>query len=157
MPSSLARHWRFDPGIAFLNHGSFGACPVAVLEAQRDWRDRMEAEPVRFLARELDGHLAVVREALGRFVGADPDDLALVTNATGAVNAVLRSLSFEPGDEILTTDHEYNATLNVIRHVAGQSGARVVVAALPFPAISADDIVERLLAAVTGRTRLATR
>ncbi len=115
----------------------------------------MEAEPVRFLARELDGHLAASRAALGGFVGADPDDLAFVTNATGAVNAVVRSLSFEPGDEILTTDHEYNAILNVLRHVAERDGARVVVARLPFPGRSADDVVERVLAAATARTRLA--
>jgi isopenicillin-N epimerase len=155
MPSALARHWRLDPSIAFLNHGSFGACPVHVLEAQRDWQDRMEAEPVRFLARELDDGMARAREALGAFVGADPDDLAFVTNATGATNMVARSLRFAPGDEILTTDHEYNAILNVIRDVAARDGARAVVAALPFPASTADDLAERVLAAATDRTRLA--
>lgn len=140
--------------MTFLNHGSFGACPGPVLEVQREWQDRMEAEPVRFLARELDGHLAASRAALGRFVGADPDDLAFVTNATGAVNAVVRSLSFTRGDEILTTDHEYNAILNVLRHVAERDGARVVVAHLPFPGSSADDVAERILAATNSRTRL---
>jgi isopenicillin-N epimerase len=154
MPSALAAHWNLDPRIAFLNHGSFGACPVAVLATQSEWRNRMEAEPVRFLARELDGHLGEVREVLGEFVGAGPDDLALVTNATGAVNAVLRSLRFEPGDEILTTDHEYNAIINVIRYVAARDGARAVVVGLPFPAISPEDVVERVLAAVTPKTRL---
>ena len=155
MPSVLARHWRLDPAVTFLNHGSFGACPGPVLDVQREWQDRMEAEPVRFLARELDGHLAACREALGGFVGADPDDLAFVTNATGAVNAVVRSLSFAEGDEILTTDHEYNAILNVLRHVAERDGARVVVARLPFPGTSAADVAERILAAATARTRIA--
>ena len=154
MPSVLAHHWRLDPAVTFLNHGSFGACPEPVLDVQREWRDRMEAEPVRFLARELDGHLVASRGALGEFVGADPDDLAFVTNATGAVNAVVRSLSFKPGDEILTSDHEYNAILNVLRHVAERDGARVVVARLPFPGTSAEDIVERVLAAANSRTRL---
>jgi isopenicillin-N epimerase len=155
MPSVLAGHWRLDPAVTFLNHGSFGACPGPVLDVQRGWQDRMEAEPVRFLARELDGHLAAGRAALGEFVGANPDDLAFVTNATGAINAVVRSLSFNPGDEILTTDHEYNAIINVLRHVATRDGARVVVARLPFPGRSADDVVERVLAAVTARTCLA--
>jgi isopenicillin-N epimerase len=155
MPSVLARHWRLDPAVTFLNHGSFGACPGPVLDVQREWQDRMEAEPVRFLARELDGHLTASRAALAEFVGADPDDLAFVTNATGAVNAVVRSLSFDPGEELLTTDHEYNAIINVLRHVAERDGARVVVVRLPFPGSSADDVVERVLAAVTSRTRLA--
>ena len=112
-------------------------------------------QPVKFLSRELDGHLAGVRQAIGAFVGADPDDLGLIANATGGVNAVLRSLRFEQGDEILTTDHEYNAVLNVARHVAARDGARVVVARLPFPAVSEDDMVDRILAAATDRTRLA--
>ena len=143
------------PEVTFLNHGSYGACPTEVLDVQRAWRDRLEPQPVRFLSRELDGHLAEVRRALGAFVGADPDDLGLIANATGGVNAVVRSLRFEPGDEILMTDHEYNAILNVARHVAARDGARVVVARLPFPAVSEDDVVERVLAAATDRTRLA--
>ena len=155
MPSDLARHWGLDPAITFLNHGSFGACPRPVLDVQQAWRDQLEAEPVRFLGRELNGRLATVREALSDFVGADPDDLALVTNATGGANAVIRSIRFEAGDEIVTTDHEYNAILNVLRYVAERDGARVVVVGLPFPAISPDDVVERFMAAVTERTRLA--
>ena len=155
MPSSLAEHWRLDPSIAFLNHGSFGACPAHVLDVQREWRNRMEAGPVRFLGRELGAELGRAREVLGAFIGADPDDLAFVTNATGAVNMVVRSMTFAAGDEILTTDHEYNAILNVIRHVAGRDGAGAVVAELPFPATSADDIAERIVGAATGRTRLA--
>jgi isopenicillin-N epimerase len=154
MPSDLARHWPLDPAITFLNHGSFGATPRDVLEAQRGWRDRMEAQPIQFLARDLPGLLADTRAQLGAFVGAHPDDLAFVTNATGAVNAVVRSLRFAPGDELLTDDHEYNATINVLRHVAERDGARVVVARIAFPSVSEDNVVDALLAAVTERTRL---
>jgi isopenicillin-N epimerase len=154
MPSDLARHWALDPAITFLNHGSFGATPRDVLEAQRRWRDRMEAQPIQFLARDLPGLLAETRAQLGAFVGAHPDDLAFVTNATGAVNAVVRSLRFAPGDELLTDDHEYNATINVLRHVAERDGARVVVARIAFPSVSEDNVVDALLAAVTERTRL---
>jgi isopenicillin-N epimerase len=155
MPSELAGLWPLDPRVTFLNHGSFGSCPRAVLETQREWRDRLEAQPVQFLARDLAGLLAGVRRDLGSFVGADPDDLAFVTNATGAVNAVVRSLHFAPGDELLTTDHEYNATINVLRHVAERDGAAVVVAPVPFPVASPDEVVAAILGAVTARTRFA--
>ena len=155
MPSELAGHWSLDPEITFLNHGAFGACPHPVLKAQRAWRDRLEANPVRMLARDLPGLLATARTELGAFLGSDPDDLAFVANATGAVNAVLRSLRFEPGDELLTDDHEYNATINVLRHVAERDRARIVIARLPLSPASGDDLVEPFLDAVTDRTRLA--
>jgi isopenicillin-N epimerase len=155
MPSALARHWALDPEVTFLNHGSYGACPVEVLEVQREWRDRLERQPVKFMSRDLDGFLTEARRSVAEFVGASPEDLGFVANATGGINAVLRSLTFAPGDEILVTDHEYNAILNVCRHVAARDGARVVVTRLPFPAQSPDDIVERILAAATERTRLA--
>jgi isopenicillin-N epimerase len=155
MPSELATQWPLDPAITFLNHGSFGSCPRSVLEAQRRWRDRLEAQPVQFLARDLPGLLAEARAAVGAFVGADPDDLGFVANATGAVNAVVRSLRFEPGDELLTDDHEYNATINVLRHVAERDGARVVVARIPLPVRSEDEVVGAIVNAVTPRTRFA--
>ena len=115
MTSDDARHWLLDPTVDFLNHGSYGACPRPVLEVQQAWRERLETEPVRFLSHELPGHLAVARAALAEFIGADEAGLAFVTNATTGVNTVLRSLRFKPGDELLTTDHEYNATLNALR------------------------------------------
>jgi isopenicillin-N epimerase len=155
MPSELASQWALDPAITFLNHGSFGACPRSVLDAQAAWRDRMEARPIQFLARDLPGLLAAARGDLAAFVGADPADLAFVANATGAVNAVVRSLRFAPGDELLTDDHEYNATINVLRHVAERDGARVVVVPIPFPVATEDAIVAAILDAVTDRTRFA--
>jgi isopenicillin-N epimerase len=146
--------WRLDPEVTFLNHGSYGACPEPVLEVQRALRDRLEGEPVRFLSGELPALLAQAREAVGRFLSADPEGIAFVTNATTGVNTVLQSLRFEPGDELLTDDHEYNATINAMRAVAARDGARVVVAPIPFPIAGPEEALASLLEAVTDRTRL---
>jgi isopenicillin-N epimerase len=155
MPSEFARHWTLDPAIVFLNHGSYGATPSRVLAAQDGWRRRMEAEPVRFFSHDLEPALDAARGTLAGFVGADPDDLAFVPNATAGFNTVLRSLHFEPGDELLTTDHAYNAAKNAMEYVAQRAGARVVVAAVPFPCPDQGAIVDAVLAAVSSRTRLA--
>jgi isopenicillin-N epimerase len=147
--------WPLDRGVAFLNHGSYGACPAEILRYQAALRAEMEAEPVRFLGRELDDRLDVARAGLAAFVGADPDDLAFVSNATGGVNAVLRSLRLAAGDELLTTDHAYQACRNTLDFVAERSGARVVIVTLPFPVTSPQAIVDAVLAGATPRTRLA--
>ncbi|HEX8823762.1 MAG TPA: aminotransferase class V-fold PLP-dependent enzyme [Archangium sp.] len=152
--SPFRSQWSLDPEVTFLNHGSFGACPTRVLEEQSRLRVRMEAEPVRFLHREVEGLADLARWALGAFLDADADDLAFVNNATTGVNTVLRSLRFAPGDELLTTDHEYNASRNALDFVARQWGVKVVVAKLPWPVPSSQAVVEAVLAHVTDRTRL---
>jgi isopenicillin-N epimerase len=153
--SDLAALWPLDPAVTFLNHGSYGACPKAVLEHQAALRAELEAEPVLFLGRNLEARLDAARARLAAFLGANPDDLAFVTNATGGVNAVLRSLSFAPGDEVLTTDHAYAACKNTLDYVAGRGGVKVNVAVVPFPLTSPDEVVAAVLAKATPKTRLA--
>jgi isopenicillin-N epimerase len=150
----VRKHWELDSDITFLNHGSFGACPKPVLEAQSDFRARLEREPVRFFLRECDKLIDEAYGALGQFIGANPDGLVFVSNATAGVNTVLRSLVFDSGDELLITSQGYNACNNAMHFVAEKSGAKVVVAEIPFPIQSADEAVQAILEKVTAKTRL---
>lgn len=143
-----------DPSVTFLNHGSFGACPRAVQRRQAALRAQLEAEPVRFMTRELEPLLDAARLRLAGFVGARPADLAFVPNATTGVNSVLRSLRLQPGDELVTTNHGYNACTNALRFVAERAGANVVIAQVPFPLEDEGQAVDAVLAAVTPRTKL---
>ncbi|HEY4416507.1 MAG TPA: aminotransferase class V-fold PLP-dependent enzyme [Verrucomicrobiae bacterium] len=154
-PACNPQNWWLDPRVTFLNHGAFGACPKSVLAAQNTWRERIERQPLQFLVRELEAELDIARAALAKFVGADTDDLVFVNNTTTGVNTILRSLSFEPGDELIVTDQEYNASRNALNFVAERFGARVVVAKIPFPFQSEDELVQPILDCVTSRTKLA--
>lgn len=155
MSQDFSQHWSLDPAVTYLNHGSFGATPAAVLALQAELRREMELEPVDFLVRRLPARLDSARQALAVFVGAAPADLVFVPNATTGVNAVLRSLTFAPGDELLTTNHVYAACRKTLEYIASRSGAKVVVATIPFPVEGDDAVVDAVLDAVTGRTRLA--
>ena len=147
--------WLLERDISFLNHGSFGACPDPVLEAQRVWRERIEAEPVRFLDRELETHLDESRLRLAAFLHADADGIVFVPNATTGVSTVLGSLRFAPGDEVIASDHEYNASLNALRAAAERDGATVRIVSIPFPIRDPSEAVEAYVHAVTPRTRFA--
>ncbi len=146
--------WPLDPDVVFLNHGSFGSCPQRILEHQTEWRRKLEREPVQFFVRDLEPLLDDARTKLASFLGAQPDNLVFVPNATTGVNTVLRSLVFRPGDELLVTNHEYNACRNALNSVAEQTGATVVEATVPFPPGSADAIINAILDCVSQRTRL---
>ncbi len=153
--SSFQRFWSLDPAVTFLNHGSYGACPLPVLEAQQRSRSQLEHQPLRFFMREYEELLDAARNQLAAFVGAEADELVFVPNATTGVNSVLRSLSFSPDDELLTTNLEYNACRNALDFVASRTGAKVVVATVPFPLDSATQVVEAVMEQVSPRTRLA--
>ena len=143
-----------DPDVDFLNHGSFGALPALVMEEQDYWRLEQERQPVDFLVRRLPALLATSRARVAQHLGAAPTDLAFVPNATAGVAAVLHSLDWQPGDEILTTNHRYGAVRMALSRLERRYGVSVVEARVPFPLCSADDVISALQACYTDRTRL---
>lgn len=153
--AAIRREWRLDPDFLTVNHGSFGATPLAVLAAQDEWRRRLEAQPTRFMRNELPQALRLAAGKLAGFLGAAGEDVVFVDNATTGCNAVLRSLAFKPGDEILVLDHVYGAVRNTVIHVAKHSGARMVEAAIPFPNPTEDGILAAIKAKLNRNTRLA--
>jgi isopenicillin-N epimerase len=141
------------PGIAFLNHGSFGACPRPIFAEYQRWQRALEEQPVEFLARRLDDLLAEARGELGAFLGTSGDNLVFVPNATYGMNIVARSFPLEPGDEVLGTTHEYGAVERTWTFICEAKGAHYRSQPIPLPATSAEAIVEQLWQGVTPRTR----
>jgi len=147
--------WMLEPRIHFLNHGSFGATPRRVLAAAAAWQERAEAQPIRFMTRELPPLLRGAASELAVFVGAQPDNLVFVDNATSGINAVLRSLELKRGDRVVTTTHVYAAVRNALAYVCERAGARLVEVEIPFPVENLTDPLEALDRALRPGARLA--
>ena len=161
----MLEHWWLDPEAVYLNHGTVGVTPRRVLDAQLALRQTIERHPARFLLRELMSldavppetptRLRAAAESVGAFLGANGYDIAFVDNASAGVNAVLRSLRLQPGDEILLFDQAYGAVGRTAAYVAREQGAHVVTVPLPFPVIDEADVIAALEAGLSPHTRLA--
>jgi isopenicillin-N epimerase len=152
---AVRHEWPLDWNFLSVNHGSFGAAPRVVLAAQQNWRQRLEAQPGRFMRAVLPEALRHAADRLGAFIGADGRDIAFVDNATTGCNAVLRSLRLQSDDEIVVLTHGYGAVRNTVRYVCERTGAQMVEAEVPFPHPHVDAIVDNIAAVLTERTRLA--
>lgn len=152
--STLKEYFLLDPTIIFLNHGSYGAAPKPVLEAYQNWQLRLERQPVLFLGRELPALIRQSRVVLGEYLHADPDDLVYLPNATHAVNIIARSLELGPGDEILTSDHEYGACDYAWEFNCAKTGAAYIHQPIPLPVHSEEEIAEQIWRGVSARTQV---
>lgn len=153
-PESHRLGWRLDPDLCFLNHGSYGSALAEVLEAQRAVRERAERDPVRFFKADLEGLVDNARRSLASFLSCRAEDLAPVRNATVGLCTIFANHPWNPGDEVVVTDHEYSSGLHELERIAPKLGIRVVTAHVPFPIDSPDRAVEALDSVITARTRL---
>lgn len=156
LSENITRHFLLRDDVVFLNHGSYGACPRPVFEAYQRWQLELERQPVEFLdpARGFTARMRDARAALAAELGTDPDNIVGQTNATAALNVVAQSLDLTPGDQILTTDHEYSALEKTWAYVARHTGAEVVTVEIPLPLDSEAAFTEAILAGFTDRTRV---
>jgi isopenicillin-N epimerase len=151
---SLKELFLLDPHVVYLNHGSYGATPRPVFAAYQDLQRRLEHEPVKFINDELPALLKNARRALGGYVNADPDDLVYVPNATFGMNVIAHALPLNPGDEVLTSDHEYGAVDNLWSSICAKHGATLITQAVSFPAHCAAETVEEIWRGVSPRTKV---
>jgi len=155
LPIAQAGHeYLLRPGMAFLNHGSFGSAPRPVFETYQRWQRELASQPVEFLGRRLHDLLATAREQLAGFVGTAADNLVFVPNATHGMNIVARSLHLAPGDEVLGTTHEYGAVERTWRFICEQSGAQYRAQHLALPVDSPEMLIDQLWEGVSERTRV---
>ncbi|MFP9138195.1 aminotransferase class V-fold PLP-dependent enzyme [Devosia sp. XGJD_8] len=154
MSENLARQFLIREDVVFLNHGSFGACPRPVFAAYQNWQLELERQPVEFLGRHLTETMRQPRIALAAELGTVPENIVGLTNATLGLNIVAQSLDLKPGDQILTTDHEYSALEKTWAYVARRTGAEIVVVNIPMPLTTEAQFTDTVIAGMTDRTRV---
>jgi isopenicillin-N epimerase len=162
---SMLSRWALDPAITYLNHGTVGAPPRRVLEAQQKLRDEIERQPSRFLLRELTDislgreqqtrpRLRVAADAVAAFLGVEGKDLAFVDNATTGINAVLHTFDFRADDQLLILDHAYGAVKNAAEYTTRLRGACIRVVDMPDLTSGTEALVPAIEKALTSHTRL---
>lgn len=153
--AALRPEWSLEPGLAYLNHGAFGLTPNAVCAAQDRWRATIDRDPTAFFHLALEPALRDAAAVVGKALGAAPEDLVFVENATTGINAVLRMLDFEPGDEILITSLTYPAMRKAAQYVASRTGARLVEVPVPLPLADDATLLRAVANHLSHRTKLA--
>ncbi len=154
MPGTLRDFFLLEKDVVFLNHGSFGACPIPVFEAYQAWQLQLERQPVRFFVKELWPALEVARRDVEAYVGAEQNCIVPVMNATVGVNTIVQSLKLAPGDEILSNEHEYGACIRAWDKVCRHTGAVIVSAPIPDPIESLEQLTEAIWSHVSDRTKV---
>ncbi len=156
------RHFLIPDGVAYCNTGTLGASPREVVDAVADGTRRLEAELAAWPYFQADGEpltgyqpLVELRGAVGAFVGASADEIAINQNATMGMSVLANGLDLAAGDEVLSTDHEHVGGICCWRLRAKRHGVVVKELALgPALAGGPEAIVKLFADAITPRTRV---
>ncbi len=150
----MKSHFLLNPEITFLNHGSFGACPKPIFENYQHWQLELEKEPVQFITKKAPAYLKASKQALAQFIGCSAEDFFFTSNPTFAINTIMRSLKLNPGDEILTTNHEYGAMDRTWNFYCKKSEAKYIRQPISLPIISKEQIIEEFWKGYSPKTKV---
>ncbi|OJW84592.1 MAG: penicillin epimerase [Bacteroidetes bacterium 46-16] len=151
--AQLKSQFLLDPGIAYLNFGSFGACPKPIFGDYQKWQLLLEREPVQFIAMNSSANLETSRKALAAYIHCDADDLVYTSNPSYAINIIAKSLELKAGDEILSTDIEYGAMDRTWNYYCRKARAKYVRQPIRLPVQSKEDIIKQFWKGYNERTK----
>ena len=146
--------WQIRPDTTYLNHGSFGPPSRPVIEACRHWQDELAQQPMDVFVRRQESALLAARERLASWLGTRADNMALIDNATWAMNVVAESVVLEAGENVVLSDHEYGAVERIWERACRRTSAQLKTAVLPAHFQDPQEVVDALLDACDERTRL---
>lgn len=151
--NSIKDQFLLDPEIRYLNHGSFGACPKPILENYQFWQNALEREPVQFITKTAPEALSVSKQALAKYIGCDTEDFFFIPNPTMAVNQVVKSLNFQPGDKVLSTNLEYGAIDKTFEFYSKKNGFTYRKQNISLPLVSKEKFIEEFWKGYNEKTK----
>lgn len=143
-----------DPGVTFLNHGSFGACPKIIFDSLINFQRRLENEPVKFLANDIYQLLRESRSALSEYINCAIDDIAFFPNPSTALNTLIRSLDLKKGDQVLTTNHEYGALDRTWNFISKKRGCEYIKLNVEIPFVDKQTIIDSFKQGINKNTKV---
>lgn len=147
----MLKHWMFDPSYKNLNHGSFGAHPIPVRDAQRAFMDLVDHRPDPYIRRYHSEHLTKARDAVAKLINAQRSECVFVKNATTGVATVLYNLAFQPDEALIYFEPVYGAVEKGIVSLQEHTPLQGRKVSFQFP-ISEDEL-ERRFREVIRQTR----
>ena len=151
--NNLQSQFLLNPGITYLNFGSFGACPKPIFEDYQNWQRELETEPVQFMTVNGPRYLKTSREALAQYIHCNADDVVYVTNPSYGINIIAKSLQLNAGDEILSTNLEYGALDRTWNYYCKKAGAKYVRQEISLPLVSKEQFVDDFFKGLTSKTK----
>ena len=142
-----------DSQITYLNHGSFGACPIPIFENLQMWQKLLEKHPVKFFEKDIIENIYNAQRSLSQFINCSPDDIVFFLNPTTAINEIIRSMNLKKADEILSSDHEYGALDKAWEFICKKTGAKYIKAHIPLPIQSKESFINSFTSSITKKTK----
>ncbi len=151
---NLKSQFMLDSNITHLNHGSYGACPKPIFDSHIKWQKKLESNPTKHLGFDLFNYLEESRNALSEYIHCNKDDIAYFPNPSTALNTVIKSLDLKPGNEILSSNHEYGALDKTWSYMSKKKGIKYIQTPIPLPLISEEDFIDRFTRNITNKTKI---
>jgi len=153
---NLKNQFLLDNKVTFLNHGSFGACPKKIFNEYQSWQKKLEMQPVKFLDqfRDFGPNMTNVREALSKKINCNVNNLVPVVNATTGLNAIIKSLHFKKGDEVIMSNHEYGALEKTWQFIKTKYKIKITIAKVSLPIMSEEKFIKDFVKKFTSKTKI---
>jgi len=140
--------------IVNLNNGGVAPAPRPVIDAQRRGIEFTNELPARNLWQTLEPRAETVRLGLARMMGTTPDEIAIMRNASEALQTIQLGLTLRAGDEVVTTEHDYPRMITAWQQRSRRDGVVMKQVPMPIPLQRDADIVDAISQAITSRTRV---